>query len=81
MTVKSDLRFEGSLALGSKNDIRNFVNFDGNSGKYENVHSHVLVLSIAYKLSATKLQKNDIWLHWRVIQTLKENGLFIWKAG
>ena len=34
--MKSELKFEEKLALGSKNDMRIFVNCNGISGKSEN---------------------------------------------
>ena len=60
MTLKSDAKFEEKLILGSKNDMRNLVNFNVSSGKSENLHFDVLLLSIGYKLSAQKVQKNDL---------------------
>ena len=60
MTLKSDAKFEEKLALGSKNDMRNLVNLNVSSGKSENLHFDVLLLSIAYKVSAKKVQKNDL---------------------
>ena len=54
MTLKSDAKFEEKLTLGSKNDIRNLVHFNASTGKSENVHSDVLLLSIAYETSAKK---------------------------
>ena len=48
MTLKSDVKFEEKLALGSKNDMRNLVNFNANSGKSENLHFDVLLLSKVY---------------------------------
>ena len=44
-------KFEEKLTLGSKNDMRNLVNFNASSGKSENLHFDVLLLSIAYKVS------------------------------
>ena len=38
MTLKSDAKFEEKLALGSKNDMRNLVDFNAIGGKYENLH-------------------------------------------
>ena len=38
MTLKSEAKFEEKLTLGSKNDIRNLVNFNVSSGKSENMH-------------------------------------------
>ena len=79
MKLKSDAKFEEKLTLGSKNDMRNLVNFNASSGKSENLHFDVLLLSIAYKVSAKKVQKNYLSWHWKKIQTLKKNWLFIWK--
>ena len=53
MTMKSD---EEKLTLGSKNDMRNLVDFNASSGKSENLHFDVLLLSTAYKVSAEKAQ-------------------------
>ena len=58
MTLKSDAILKEKLADGLKNDTRNLVNFHGNSRKSENLHSDGLLLSIAYKVSAKKVQKN-----------------------
>ena len=79
MTLKSYAKFEGKLTLGSKNDMRNLVNLNASSGKSENLHFDVLLLSIAYKVSAKKVQKNYLSWHWKEIQTLKKNWLFVWK--
>ena len=38
MTLKSDAKFEEKLTLGSKNDMRNLVNFNVSSGKSEHFH-------------------------------------------
>ena len=37
MKPESDAKFEEELTLGSKNDMRNFVNFNASSGKSENM--------------------------------------------
>ena len=44
MTLKSDAKFVEKLTLSSKNDMRNLVNFDANSGKSGNSHFDVLLL-------------------------------------
>ena len=59
-TLKNDAKFEEKLTLGSKNDMRNLVNFNANSGKSENLHFDVILWSIAYKVSAKKVQKNHL---------------------
>ena len=48
MTVESDGKFEEKLALGFRNNMINVVNFNESSGKSENLHFNVLLLSIAY---------------------------------
>ena len=58
MTLTSEAKFEEKLILGSKNDMRNLVNFNVSSDKSENLHFDVLLLSIAYKVSNKKVQKN-----------------------
>ena len=59
MRLKSDAKFEEKLTLGFKNDIRYLVNFNASSGKSENFYFDVLLLSLTYKFSAKKVQKND----------------------
>ena len=58
MTMKSDAKFEEKLTLGFKNDMKNLVNFNASSGESENLYLDMLLLSIAYKVSAKKVQKN-----------------------
>ena len=52
MTLKSNAKFEEKLTLGSKNDMRNLVNFNASSGKSGNLRFDVQHLPIAYKVSA-----------------------------
>ena len=52
MTLKNDEKFEEKLTLGSKNDMRNLVNLNANSGKSENFHFDMLRGCVV---------KNDIW--------------------
>ena len=65
--------------LDSKNDMRNLVNFNLSSGKFENLHFDVLLLSIVYKVSAKKVQKKYLSWHWKEMQTSKKNWLFVRK--
>ena len=58
MILNSYAKFEEKLSLGSKNNMRNLVNLNVSSGKSENLHFDVLLLSIAYKVSAKKVLKN-----------------------
>ena len=71
---------EEKLTVGSKNDMRNLVNFNASSCKSENLQFDVvLLMSIAYKVSAKKSQKNILLWHWKKIQTLKKTDLLIEK--
>ena len=79
MTLKNDAIFEEKLTLGSKNDIKNLVAFNGSSGKSEKFHFDVLLLSIAYKVLVKKVQKNDLSCKWKVIQTLKKTDFLFEK--
>ena len=63
MKLKSDIKFEETLTLGSKNDMKNLVIFNASSGKSGNLHFDVLFLPIAYKVSASKVQKNYLSWH------------------
>ena len=60
MALKSDAKFEEKLTLGYKNNMKNLVNFNASSGKSENLHFDVLLLSIAYKVLPKNVQKNDL---------------------
>ena len=57
MTLRSDTKSEEKLSLSSKNNIRNSVNSNANSGKSENLHFKVLLLSIGYKDLAKKYRR------------------------
>ena len=51
-------KFEEKPVLGCKNDITNLVNFNTSSSKSENLYFDVLLLSIAYKVSAKKVKQS-----------------------
>ena len=53
MTLQSDAKFEEKMTVASKNHMTNLVNFNASSDKSENL----LLLSIAHKVSAKKVQK------------------------
>ena len=79
MTPKSDAKFEDKLNLGSKNNTRNLVNFNAMSVKSENFHSDVLLLSIAYKISAKKYRRiisNDTE---KLSKRWRKADYFVWK--
>ena len=79
MTPKSDAKFEDKLNLGSKNNTRNLVNFNAMSVKSENFHFDVLLLSIAYKISAKKYRRiisNDTE---KLSKRWRKTDYFVWK--
>ena len=63
MTLMIDAKFEEKLTLGSKNDMTNLVYFNMSSGKPEDLHFIVLLLLIAYKVLAKKVQKGYLSRH------------------
>ena len=80
LTLKCDAKFQEKLILGSKNDMRNLVNYNASSSKSENMHFDVvLLLSRTYKVSSKKAQKNCLSWLWKNMQTLKRNCFFVWK--
>ena len=50
MILMNDEKFEEKLSFGSKNYMRNLVNFNASSCKSENVHFDVLLFSVAFKV-------------------------------
>ena len=48
MTLKNDQKFEEKLTFCLKNGMRNLMNFNTSSGKYENLHFDGLTLSKVY---------------------------------
>ena len=58
MALESDAKFEEKLALGFQNYMTNLVNFNASSGKSENLHFDVLLLSMAYQVLVKKVQKS-----------------------
>ena len=79
MTLRSDAKFEKNWLLVPKITWSIPWIYSASSGKSENLHFNVLLLSIACKVSAEKVLKNYLSWHWKKIQNLKKNWLFIWK--
>ena len=69
MTLKSNAKVEEKLTLGSKNGMRNLVNFDASNGKSENLQFDVLLLSEVYYVWAKRVHRshnNEEWCKiWR----------------
>ena len=60
MILKSDTKFEEKMTLGSKNDMRNLVNFTASSRKLENLHFDLLILLKEYSACAKKVQRGYV---------------------
>ena len=66
MKTEEDPNFEEKLTFCLKNNMRNLVNFNQNSGKSENLHLDGLLLQKVCNVWAKKIQtscvvKNDLW--------------------
>ena len=70
MILGSAAKFEENCLLVSKNNTMNLVNFNASSGKSENLHFDVLLLSIAYKYYAKKSEEELL------LMTLKSDPNF-----
>ena len=79
MTLKSDTKFEEKLTLGSKNDMRNLLNFKASSGKSGNLYSDVLLLPISHKVSPQKVQKSYLSRHQKKDSNFEEKLTFYLK--
>ena len=60
MTLKSDAKFKEKVTLSSKSDMKYLVNFNGSSGKPENLNFDVLLLSIVFYVWAKKVQRRYV---------------------
>ena len=73
MTLKSNAKFEVKLTLGSKNDMKNMVNFNARSGKSEKLQFDVLLLSKVYYVCDKKVQRSYVSQHSRMMPNLRRN--------
>ena len=67
MTLKSDTKFDEKLSLGSKNDMRNWMNFNVSSRKSENLQFDANFVESTLSLSQKKYRgvvrhKTGEWL-------------------
>ena len=60
MILRRDAKYEKKLTLGSKNDMRNLVNFNASSGKSKHLHFDVLLLSKVYYVSAKNARSSYV---------------------
>ena len=75
MIMKNDAKFEIELTRHFKTDMRNLTNVALKNLK--NVHFNGLILTKIYNVSDKKVQSSYVWLHSRLIQSLKENWLVL----
>ena len=61
--LKCDVKFKGKMTCGSKNDIRNLVNFHASSRKSVNFHFDWILLFKACKDLDEKVQKFYVSYH------------------
>ena len=63
MTLKSDAKSEEKLTLGSKDDMRNLVNFNSWGGKSGNLHFDVLFLPMLQRwiISHDTEKRSKVW--------------------
>ena len=71
MALNSDAKFEGKLTLGSKNDMRNLVNFHPNTQKPKNFTS-MGYFCPKYMRFEVKKYRRAIFHDFEVIQNLNK---------
>ena len=75
MTLKNGEKSEEELTCHFKIDIKNLRNFDSRTQCLKNY------LTKLYNVWAKKVQRSYVWLHSRLIQSLRENWLVFPKIG
>ena len=80
MTMNNDAKFEIELTCCFKIDMRNLTNFDPSTQNLKNLHFNGLILTKVNNVSAKKIQRNYLWLHSRLTQSLKGNWLLLAKV-
>ena len=80
MRMKNDAKFEEDLICSFKIDMKNLTNFDPRRILTNfNLHFNGLLLTKYIMFELKKLQRSYVWLHWRLMQNLKENWLVLSK--
>ena len=77
MILKGYAKLKGKLTRGLKNDLMKLVNFHPSSQKSENLHFDGLLLPKAYKDLDERVNKSYVSWHWRVMESLKKDWVFV----
>ena len=72
MTMKKNAKFEEELTC-FKIDMRSLMSFYPSTQKSQNLHFNGILLNKVYNVWVKKVQRNNVWWHWRLMQNLKEN--------
>ena len=85
LALKSDAKFKEKLTLGSKNDMRNLVNFHPTTQKSKNFTSMGYFCPKYMRFELKKIQRSYLSSHWTVMQNLNKpwpcgfkNGIRNW---
>ena len=71
MTLKSDAKFEQKLTCCLENDMRNLVNFDQSTRKFQNWNFDGILLPRVENIWPYNSQRSYLSWKWRMIQKLK----------
>ena len=77
MTMKNDANLKRNWQF--KTGMRNLTNINRALENLKNLHFNGLLLTKVYNVWAKKVQRSYVWLHWRLMQNLKENWLVLSK--
>ena len=80
ITMKNDTKFEEELTCCFKIDISNLPYFWPEHSKVSKICTLMVSFWTKYVMfELKKVEKSDIWWHWRLMQNLKENWLVLYK--
>ena len=71
MTLKSDAKFEQKLTCCLENDMRNLVNFDQSTRKFQNWNFDGILLPRVENIWPYNSQRSYLSWKWKMIQKLK----------
>ena len=72
MTLKGDVKFKGKVTRGLKNNLRNLLDFHGNSWNFGNLNFDGILLFKACKDLDEKVEESYVSWQWSVMQSLKK---------
>ena len=77
--IKNDAKIEETLTSQFKIDMKNLMILTRALKNLKHLQFNGLLLTKVYNAWAKKVQRSYVWLHWRLMQNLKENWFVLSK--